>query len=123
MSRPGLGIPVDLLTETTIGLVGDGLQDMERNTFSKIDLLDLITLGEEETGTVTFLFEPTEDLTSLGFVFEAATALDVSALGGTAQNQDFLTFSNLSVAAVPEPSTSLLATVASCFLLGTRRRR
>ena len=118
----GGGIPADLLTATTIGINGAGLQMIERNTFNKVSLLDLVSLGEDETGTVNFLFEATQELTSLDLLFDAATFLDVNTLGGAVENQELLTFSNLSITSVPEPSTTLFATLAACFLIGTRRR-
>ena len=118
----GSGLPADLISSAQIGLVGAGLQDSNNSAFTKLNLVDLIVLGDDLTGTATFEFVPTGAMNSLGFEFSAEAVADVSALGGVAGNQDLLTFNNLIVAPIPEPSTSLLGFTAACLLMGTRRR-
>ena len=118
----GAGLPVGFLQSTQVGLVGTGLQDAESNAFTKINLVDLVTIGDEHDCTVTFNFQSTEEMTSLGFEFGAETVVDASLVGGTLGNQNLITFSNLSVSPVPEPSVSLFGLTAACLLMGNRRR-
>ena len=118
----GSGLPADLISSAQIGVVGVGIQDTHNSAFTKLNLVDLIVLGDDLTGTATFEFIPTEEMNSIGFEFSAEAVADVSAFGGVAGNQDLLTFNNLIVAPVPEPSTSLLGITAACLLMGTRRR-
>ena len=118
----GSGLPVDLLESTQIGVLGMGIMDANNTAFTKINLLDLVTLGDQHECTATFLFQTTQELSSLGFEFTASAVADVSALGGTAGNQNLISFSNLTVSPVPEPSTSLFGLSAVGMLMGSRRR-
>ncbi|GHC65916.1 hypothetical protein [Roseibacillus persicicus] len=116
------GIPVDLFSTSTAQFTGNGLQNSAGGLLSAIDLLGLITVGGASTDTITFETVATQDLTSVGFNFAASAVADVSALGGTAANQNLISFSNFTVTPVPEPSAAFLSLAASLLLVSKRRR-
>ncbi|MFT3990226.1 MAG: hypothetical protein QM680_02335 [Luteolibacter sp.] len=90
-----------------------------------LDLLSVLTVDDDgylQSGTVDLYFTSASDLDSLTFNFSADALAGLSVLGG-ATNMDVLTFSNLTVTAVPEPDVAglaLLSGIAGLFLF--RRR-
>ncbi len=120
----GSGLPVDLLDSSTFGITTPGITGANgSDTSTLLNLLDLVTLGSgSDSENVSFFFTSDQARTSLDFNFAASTGVGVSLLGGTAPNQNVLTFSGFSVTAVPEPSSIALCG-AFISVLGLRRRR
>lgn len=116
------GIPVDLLSSAAFDLVGAGLEDNAGDTFSSVNLADLITLGEGDSGVVTYQFVATQSLTQIGFNFAGSAVLDTSLLGNTSENKNFISYSGFSVTPVPEPAGASLLIVAGVAGLIRRRR-
>ncbi|RYD49234.1 MAG: hypothetical protein EOP85_02015 [Verrucomicrobiaceae bacterium] len=120
----GGGLPVDLLSSSSFGITSAGISGANgSNTSTLLNLLDLITVGPgSDTENVSFFFTSDQARSSLSFDFAATTGVGVSLLGGTASNQNVLTFSGFQVTAVPEPS-SLALCGAFVSLIAFRRRR
>ena len=119
----GAGLPVDLLTASTFGITNASVSGAANESSTLLNLADLVTLGAgSDTGTFNFQFKSSQALSQLDFAFAATSGVGVSALGGTAGNQNVLTFSGFEVTQVPEPSVPFLA-CASAFLLLNRREK
>ena len=119
----GAGLPVDLLTASTFGITNASVSGASNESSTLLNLANLVTLGAgSDTGTFNFQFKSSQALSQLDFAFAATSGVGVSALGGTAGNQNVLTFSGFEVTQVPEPSASAL-TCASALLLLTRREK
>lgn len=120
----GSGLPVNLLSSADFGITTPGVTGASNESAELLDLLSILSIGSgSSTGNFSFDFRSSSAITELDFLFEASTGVGVSALGGTAGNQNVLTFSNFEVSAVPEPSVALLSTVCVGVLALRRRRR
>lgn len=119
----GSGLPVNVLDSSLFGITTTGVTGASNESVEVIDLLGLLSIGSgSSTGDVAVTFKSASALSQLDFQFAADTLVGVSALGGTAENQNVLTFSGFSVTQVPEPSVSLSGGIAGILLLGRRRR-
>ncbi|WP_411826713.1 PEP-CTERM sorting domain-containing protein [Luteolibacter sp. AS25] len=118
----GAGLPVNLLSSSQFGITNASVTGATGGGATLLNLADLVTLGAgSDTGTFTFDFKSSTALSQLDFNFGATSIADVNLLGGTAGNQNVLTYSNLQVTQVPEPSAILLSCIGG--LLVFRRRR
>ena len=119
----GSGLPVNLLNDASFGITTAGISGASNESVETLNLLNLITLGAEtSTGHFSFQFKSNQNLSALDFNFMASTGVGVSLLGGTAANQNVLTFSGFQVTQVPEPRiAAMLGFIASLSLL--RRTR
>lgn len=118
------GLPVNLLDHATFGITTAGITGASNESAETLNLLNLITLGSSSsTGHFSFQFKSSQNLNSLDFNFAASTGVGVSLLGGTAANQNVLTFSGFQVAQVPEPTTPLMMSLMGTLLLLKRNRR
>ncbi len=119
----GAGLPVDVLDSSTFSITTPGVTGASNESTQLIDLLGLLSIGSgSSTGDFAVTFKSSAATDKLNFAFAASTDVGVSALGGTAGNQNVLTFSGFSVNQIPEPSSSLLCGLAGFVLLGRRRR-
>jgi hypothetical protein len=120
----GSNLPVGLLESMDFGITSTGITGVNNGSSATVlNLLDLITIGAgSDSENVSFYFTSDQARTSLDFNFAATSGVGVSLLGGTAPNQNVLTFSGFSVTAVPEPSSVALCG-AFVTMLGLRRRR
>lgn len=119
----GAGLPVNVLDSSTFGITSAGVTGASNESAELLDLLGLLSIGNNSsTGDFSFEFKSSQALSQLDFEFEATTGVGVTALGGTAANQNVLTFSNFNVTAVPEPSVSLLAGIFAVALMSRRRK-
>lgn len=101
----GAGLPADFLSSATFGITTDGVTGGNNESALSLDLLNLLSPGtNSSTGQFGFYFYSEDPLTALDFSFAASSGLGVSGLGGTAPDQNVLTFSGFQVVAVPEPS-------------------
>lgn len=119
----GGGLPVDVLDSATFGITNAGISGAANESSQLLNLLDVVSIGNDpSTGQFSFLFKSNQARSSLDFSFAASTGVGVSLLGGTAANQNVLTFSGFQVAAIPEPSSLLIFSgfVSLCLI---RRRR
>lgn len=118
----GGGLPVDLLQSAHFGITTAGVTGASNESAELLNLLDVISFGTNpSTGNFTFTFKSDQSLSSLDFTFDASTVAGVSLLGGTAANQNVLTFSGFQVTAVPEPGS--LALTGMCIAMFTLRRK
>ncbi len=120
----GAGLPVDILQAATFGINTPGISSNANESMQLLNLLDLVHVGNSSsTGNFSFYFKSNQNRSSLDFNFAATTGVGVSLLGGTANNQNVLTFSGFQVAAVPEPGTIVMCGSMLCFLTFRRQRR
>ncbi len=118
----GAGLPANLLSASTFGITNASVSSSSNQSAELLNLANLVTLGTgSDTGTFNFQFKSSQALSQLDFAFAATTGVGVSALGGTAGNQNVLTFSNFEVTQVPEPSGLILSCVSAALLLKRRR--
>ena len=119
----GNGLPIDLLQAAAFGITTVGITGASDESSTSLNLLNLVTLGNDPSvGNFSFNFKSDRNLSALDFSFAATSVADVSLLGGTAANQNVLTFSGFQVQAIPEPgSACLLATFLGFAVL--RRKR
>lgn len=116
----GTGLDLGLLEGADFALVdlnGNNLLG-EDSTWSLLTL----SLGTS-TQTATFTFTAPNNISELGFNFSAGTGLSASLFGATQGQNSVLSFSNFSVAPVPEPSGVAMAGLAALGMLSVRRRR
>jgi len=119
----GAGLPLNLLSAATFGITTTGITGGANQSAQLLNLLGLVSIGSNSsTGNFSFDFKSDRELSALNFNFAAATGVGVSLLGGTANNQNVLTFSGLNVTAIPEPSSLVMGGTA-LGLLALRRRR
>lgn len=120
----GAGLPVNLLSSSSFGITTSGITGASNEDASVLDLLGLVSLGSSSsTGNYSYIFKSDQNLSQLDFKFAATSVANVSALGGTAGNQNVLTYSNFQVNAIPEPSSLTLLGAAVGVLTLRRRRR
>lgn len=122
---PGAGLPVGLLENATFGITTAGIEGSSGESALTLDVLELLALESgRSTGDFSFLFRSTEavDINQLDFTFNAGSTVGVNALGGTAGNQNFLTYSGFNVTQVPELSSGALAGFGLSILLMRRKR-
>lgn len=120
----GAGLPVDLLDSASFGITSPDIVGANNNdSATQLNLLDIVTIGgASDSGDVSFYFTSSQARSSLDFNFATTTGVGVNLLGGTAANQNVLTFSGFQVTAVPEPG-SLALCGAFVTMLACRRRR
>ena len=120
----GGGLPVDLLSSATFGITTAGITGQANESAQLLNVLDILSLGaDSSTGEFSFVFQSSQALDTLDFNFAATSGVGVSLLGGTAPNQNVLTYSGFSVTQIPEPSsTLLLGVMAGCLALRRRVR-
>lgn len=119
----GAGLPVGVLNSSTFGITTAGVTGASNESAQLLNVLNLLSIGSDSsTGDFSFVFQSDTALSQLDFEFAADSIADVSLLGGTAGNQNVLTFSGFSVTQVPEPSSILMSGVAGILLLIRRRK-
>lgn len=119
----GAGLPVDVLDSATFGITTAGISGASNESATLLNLLDIISVGNNSsTGDFSFVFKSNQNLSELDFSFAASTGIDVSLLGGTANNQNVLTFSGFQVTAVPEPGSLALCGLFAGIITLRRRR-
>lgn len=117
----GAGLNLNALSSANFSLLSGGTVIEDINSVETLNVLDLLTVGSG-LANINFLFyAPAGGADELTFEFDAATIANVNLLGSISGNQDVMTFSNFSLAPVPEPGSLLLASVG--FLALLRRRR
>lgn len=108
----GAGLPVGLLESSSFGITSANVTGALGESLQLLDLLSVLSIGSgSSTGDYSFLFKSQQSLNQLDFEFAATSGVAVSALGGTAGNQNVLTFSGFNVTPVPEPSLIGFASV------------
>ncbi|MFD2255616.1 PEP-CTERM sorting domain-containing protein [Luteolibacter algae] len=119
----GSGLPANLLSASTFGITNPEVSGTGAGSAELLNLLDVVTLGNQpDTGLFTFQFQSSQALDHLDFKFAATSGVSVSALGGSAENQNVLTFSEFTVNQVPEPSSLMLSGLLGGVCLLRRRR-
>lgn len=120
---PAAGLPVGLLQSASFGITNPSVLGEGGEVATVLDVLGIVTIGGgPATDSFTFDFVSSTDLTSLDFSFAAQSVAGANLLPG-ASGVDYLTFSNMSVIAVPEPGVTTLAGVMAAGLLIRRKRR
>lgn len=120
----GAGITVlDLLDYSTFGITTAGISGASNESAIALNLLDIASIKSgSPTGNFSFIFKSNQNRSALDFSFGASTGVGITGLGGTANNQNVLTFSGFQVTAIPEPSSLLVfGILAAGFIL--RRKR
>ncbi|YCM44345.1 PEP-CTERM sorting domain-containing protein [Verrucomicrobiaceae bacterium 227] len=119
----GLGLPVDLLSSSSVQITDTAGGVGSLAAGGLLNALGILTLGEGSLNTGTISFTPSTDLNSLDVTFAASPVaqLGLLPLGGS-EYQPMLTFSGMSVEAVPEPSSAMLLLLAGLAPLVRRRR-
>jgi len=116
------GLPVNLLSSSTFNITTSGVTGDFTNNAQLLNLLNVVSVGSAASnGVYSLTFQSNQALDHLDFNFAATSGVGVSALGGTAANQNVLTFSGFNVVAVPEASSASL--VMLCGVIGLMRRR
>ena len=119
----GAGLPVDVLDAATFGITTAGISGASNQSSQLLNLLDILSVGNNSsTGNFSFLFKSNQNRSALDFNFAATTGVGVNLLGGTANNQNVLTFSGFQVTAIPEPGTIAMGSGMICFLAFRRQR-
>jgi hypothetical protein len=120
----GSGLPVNLLQSANFGITTAGVTGASNESATLLNLLNVVSIGNNsDTGNFSFIFKSNQALSSLDFKFDASTVTGVSLLGGTAPNQNVLTFSGFQVNAVPEPGSLGLAGVCIGMIALRRKRK
>ena len=119
----GAGLPLNVLNSSTFGITTAGVTGASNESAELLNVLGLLSIGSgSSTGDFSFVFKSDAALSQLDFAFAASTGVGVSALGGTAGNQNVLTFSDFTVSPVPEPSVALMSGLAGIMLIFRRRK-
>lgn len=120
----GAGLPVNLLSSSSFGITTAGITGASNESVSTLNLLNVVSLGaNSSTGQFNYLFKSSDAKSALNFAFAANSVANVSLLGGTAGNQNVLTYSNFQVTAVPEPASLALGGIFLGMLTLRRHRR
>ncbi len=120
----GGGLPVDVLQSANFGITTAGVTGASNESAALLNLLDIVTVGNSSsTGNFSFTFKSSQSLSALDFTFDASTVAGVSLLGGTAANQNVLTFSGFQVTSIPEPGSLTLAAFAIGMMTLRRKRK
>lgn len=115
------GLPAGVIESLTFGIDNDTVTGAGNEAATLLNVLGILDIGNgQDTGRFEFTFQSSSDLSSLDFVFAADSVVGASLLGGTGA-QDYLTFTNMAVVAIPEPAAAGLAGIG--MLLGILRRR
>lgn len=113
----GAGLPVGVLDSSTFGITTAGVTGASNESAQLLNVLNLLSVGNSSsTGDFRFVFKSDTPLNKLDFEFAANTLANVSALGGTAGNQNVLTYSGFTVTQIPEPSAILMSGIAGIML-------
>ncbi|MES2438271.1 MAG: hypothetical protein V4584_04370 [Verrucomicrobiota bacterium] len=119
----GAGLPVNLLDSATFGITTAGITGASNESATLLNLLGVLSIGSNSsTGDYSFIFKSDQNRSALSFNFAADTGVGVSLLGGTANNQNVLTFSGFSVTPIPEPGSVALCGVFLGMFTFRRRR-
>ena len=119
----GPNLPVALLSESSFGISSAGVTTIGGNAEGLVDVLGVVSVGEtQSTGPASIYFISSTNRSELDFQFSAESLVKLGLLGGEAGNQNILTFSNIQVQAVPEPSALILSAFAVGGLALRRRR-
>lgn len=116
----GAGLNLAALSAANFSLLSGGIPIENINAVETLNVLNLLTLGGG-LATIDFQFYAPAGADDLTFEFDAATVANVNLLGTITDNQTVLSFTNFSVAPVPEPGSLALAAVG--FMVILRRRR
>ena len=119
----GAGLPANLLNSSTFGITTAGVTGASNESAVSLNLLNTFTTGpSSSTGNFSFIFKSNQSLSALDFSFAASTLSGVSLLGGTADDQNVLTFSGFQVTTVPEPGSLALCSGFVAMMMLRRRR-
>lgn len=119
----GSGLPVDVLDSATFGITTAGITGASNESTTQLNLLGILPIGDDSSiGNYSFVFQSDQNRSALDFNFAASTGVGVDLLGGTASNQNVLTFSGFQVTAIPEPGSLALCGVFAGFITLRRRR-
>jgi hypothetical protein len=119
----GAGLPINLLGSASFGITTPGVTGASNESAESLSLLNLFsTGGSASTGEFTFIFQADQNLSALDFSFAAATLSGITGLGGTAPNQNVLTFSGLQVTQIPEPKSATLSSLLVAIMILRRKR-
>lgn len=119
----GPNLPVTLLSNSSFGISSDGVTTFGGNAQGLIDLLGVVNVGEtQSSGSASIYFMSSTNRSELDFDFNAQSLVRLGLLGGEDGNENVLTFSNIQVQAVPEPSAYALSALAAGGLVLRRRR-
>jgi hypothetical protein len=119
----GADLPVTLLDSASFGISSAGVTSFGGDSSGLIDLLGVVTIGETaDVGQVSLIFSSSTDRSDLEFQFDAESLVNLGLLGGVEGNSNVLTFSNIQVQAIPEPSSVTLSALFAGGLALRRRR-
>lgn len=119
----GSNLPVTLLDSASFGISSAGVTSFGGDSSGLIDLLGIVTIGDDaDVGQVSLLFSSSTDRSDLEFQFDANSLVKLGLLGGVEGNGNVLTFSNIQVETIPEPSAFALSAIFAGGLALRRRR-
>lgn len=118
----GPGLPANLVTNASFDVTSAGVTSFGEGSAGLLNLLNVVTIGSDpDTGLGRLQFVSSTNRSDLQFQFLANSLVSLG-VGAAPGNQNVLTFSNMQVQAIPEPSALALSAVFAGGLALRRRR-
>ena len=119
----GPSIPVELLGDMEFNVTSQNVTSFGGGADGLLNLANVISIGNGvRNGQASLLFSSSTSRSDLQFQFDASTLVGLGLLGDVEGNQNVLTFSNIQVQAVPEPSVLAFSALAAGGVVLRRRR-
>lgn len=119
----GPGLRADLINSASFDVSSSNVTTFSNGSENLLNLLDVVTIGTDpSTGLGRLQFVSSTNRSDLQLQFSATSLISLGLLGSVEGNQNVLTFSNIQVAPIPEPSVLGLSALAVGGLILRRRR-
>jgi len=119
----GAGLPATILSNASFDVTSSGVTSFGGGSGGLLNLLNVVSIGtspDSDQGILTFISDTNRS--DLQFQFSANSALSLGLLGNIDGNRNIMTFSNIQVQAIPEPSALALSALAAGGVILRRRR-
>ena len=119
----GPNLEANLISSGSFDVTSAGVTSFGEGSAGLLNLLNVVTIGTDpDTGVGRLQFVSSTNRSDLQFQFLASSAVSLGLLGDIPGNQNVLTFSNVQVQAIPEPSALALSALAAGGVILRRRR-